>query len=484
MTLLIAGRLILIFEGFDEMANVSRPEDRLAHFRALWQLSYPKSKIVFTGRPNLFFEDRELDIVFKTSEGVGTSSSCKVLRLAPFSLEKIEASLRWVDPVTRGELVQAARSNEQIFDIVSRPSLLYIVATLWSELRPLLATGGITSAHVIDRFIWYSYKRQEEKEQKLDFMALTTSERRYFHEGLAVFMASKGTTNQITGSEMDAMIERLYNVYPAENHISDQVVMESNVQPLKRRLNELETAIATISTDVRTHGVLVQDLEKRGAFRFAHKSFYELLFAKSYAYTQLAVEPVFYNAVRTAMDGKMGDIEQSGQVVRFYGEVLTGSILSARGDAALARAILDVVSGPVPGSVQLKWIWLRVQLLTLRVLPTTRSASFYIFFFLAVAAPSFIIGAGGRFGPWGISLTAIIMISFQLMMFVNKRAYRVCRLWAAVLLSADATLGSNKATAELSRLVGLRAAVRLIQAATDNWPILSGAVRVTTASSG
>ena len=314
MKLLIAGRLILIFEGFDEMANVSNVEARIAHFRSLWQFAYPASKIIFTGRPNLFFEDRELEIVFKAHEGGGATAACDVLRLAPFNLPKIEQSLRWTDPDTRTEILTAATASTQILDIVARPSLLHIVAALWTELRPLLRAGKVMSAQVIDRFIAHSYTRQENKEKELQFMVLTSTERRYFHEGIAVFMASKGATNQIMRIDLEAAIRKLYKSYP-ELHILDVVIMESSEQPLKKRLSdEPEEAIEAITTDVRTYGILVDDPARPGAFRFAHKSFYELLYAKCYACVLLDVEPSFYRAIRDALDGDMGEVKQSGLI--------------------------------------------------------------------------------------------------------------------------------------------------------------------------
>ena len=54
LRLLIAGRLVLVFEGFDEMALVGDVEMRLKHFRTLWQFSYPKAKILITGSTELF----------------------------------------------------------------------------------------------------------------------------------------------------------------------------------------------------------------------------------------------------------------------------------------------------------------------------------------------------------------------------------------------------------------------------------------------
>ena len=184
MKLLIAGRIILIFEGFDEMANVASVEARLSHFRALWKFAYPRSKILFTGRRNLFFADEELEIVFKRAEGE-TAAICKILELLPFDLPKITDSLRWKDAATTGEILRAAERHPQILDIVSRPSLLYIVAALWGELRTLTATGQMTSAKVIDRFVLHSYQRQEAKaDDGSEFMELATTERRFFHEGL------------------------------------------------------------------------------------------------------------------------------------------------------------------------------------------------------------------------------------------------------------------------------------------------------------
>ena len=50
-----AGRTILIFDAFDEMASVANRADRFNHFGALWRYACTDSKIMFTGRPNFFF---------------------------------------------------------------------------------------------------------------------------------------------------------------------------------------------------------------------------------------------------------------------------------------------------------------------------------------------------------------------------------------------------------------------------------------------
>lgn len=58
--LIISGRAVIILEGFDEMSLSGDAYARYAHFATLWRFCYPKSKIVLTGRPNYFLDDREL----------------------------------------------------------------------------------------------------------------------------------------------------------------------------------------------------------------------------------------------------------------------------------------------------------------------------------------------------------------------------------------------------------------------------------------
>ncbi|MGB5686390.1 MAG: NACHT domain-containing protein, partial [Candidatus Electrothrix sp.] len=47
-----AGRLLLIFDGFDEMTLVGNPQERLRHFQTLWDFNHQKAKLIITGRPN------------------------------------------------------------------------------------------------------------------------------------------------------------------------------------------------------------------------------------------------------------------------------------------------------------------------------------------------------------------------------------------------------------------------------------------------
>jgi len=298
-------------------------------------------------------------VVFRGAAEDSSGQLCEVLHLCHFNETKIKESLRWVDERAANEILIAANSNYQIFDIVARPALLFIVASLWGELRSLLLQGEITSAHVIDRFVIHSYARQQQKESELGFMTLTLTERRYFHEGLAVYMASRGRTNQITAPDLRAAIERLYKAYPERAHISDAILLETDRPALRIRYPDGDEAIESVLTDVRTHGILVNDLGQRGSFRFAHKSFYEMLAAKVQAHSMLNLEPAFYGAIKEAMDGVIDSVRtKSPEILSFFSEFFFYQLRQIKGvDVSLAAFDLLVGANKPVGVSRAVRLW-------------------------------------------------------------------------------------------------------------------------------
>ena len=93
MNLLMAGRVFLILEGFDEIALTGDSETRLSHFQTLWSFSYPAAKILITGRPNFFLDDLEMRAALGISKASAAGPYCEALHLEPFSLQQIESAL-------------------------------------------------------------------------------------------------------------------------------------------------------------------------------------------------------------------------------------------------------------------------------------------------------------------------------------------------------------------------------------------------------
>lgn len=490
MKLLIAGKLIIIFEGFDEMANIASAETRIAHFRALWMFSFPRSKIVFTGRRNLFFEDNELNVAFKGSTENPSGSLCDVVHLCPFDSAKIKQSLRWMDSDSANEIVQAASNNIQIFDIVSRPSLLYIVASLWSEMRLLFNQGGISSAQVIDTFVTHSYARQEMKERNLGFMKLTKTERRYFHEGIAVYMASTGSTNQITAPGLTAAIQRLYKSYPERTHISDAIISETDRPPLKLRLLEGDDTIETILTDVRTHGILVNDLGQRGAFRFAHKSFYEMLAAKVQAYSLLEIEPIFYRSIKHAMDGVLESVKADRpEILSFFSEFFMAQIRKMHNNTEIALLAFDNLVGITKPKIYTRKLKLAAAAALHSVNLTRLSIAIFILMTVVGIMLSTDIGRTwlglelmkekrsvdvslSNWAFWIGIMLAIFYSTFTMYSTsVSSRIRQKSRLWVAVLISADNSTRSIEGITALVRILGKTAARDIITKACDHYSI-------------
>lgn len=195
MKLLQAGRLLLIFEGFDEMAEVSNAEARFGHFRSLWRFCYPKAKILITGRPNFFLDDQELKALLGVDVSTATGAYVQALHLQPFDQSQIADSLRSTPDQHRQEIIQLSKDNNKFNDVVSRPSLLYIVNQLWDRSELNAFKQEINSALVIGLFIQHSYKRQTEKSgEGNEFMVLSEAEREYFMNGIAAYIGNKKAT--------------------------------------------------------------------------------------------------------------------------------------------------------------------------------------------------------------------------------------------------------------------------------------------------
>lgn len=325
LTLLLkAGRLILIFEGFDEMALVGDAEMRLKHFRTLWQFAYPKAKLLITGRPNFFIDESEMKVALGISKADGTRPYCEAIRLKLFEPDQIHEALRKYPPLVRERIHDLATLNPRFLELVSRPSLLHIVAVLWERERLDEKVDQLTSAFIMDLFVRFSYRRQGLKEEGTPgFMALTSSEREYFMHGIATYMVAKRLPNQISASQLSLAIEQLLSAAPDSITSESAAIAESRV-PLRRRIEGTEYGVDHVKTDVRACGLLVDDPASPGTFRFAHKSFMEYLFAVVVARRILDTNPEGALAALTASGAEVGQILQVPEAVDFLAEQLLG----------------------------------------------------------------------------------------------------------------------------------------------------------------
>lgn len=283
----LAGKLLLIFEGFDEMDLTGDSDSRLGHFRTLWKFAHEDSKLIITGRPNFFLDKKEINYALSVDSKSTVSPHCQVVNIKPFSIDQIDYSLRNIDESTRAEIISLAKKDKRFLEIISRPSLLFIVSSLWKKYDLSQKMNNITSAMIIELFIDNSYRRQgAKKDVNRDFMALNNSERAYFMLGISSFMAEKNLPNQISSEDLNLAIEKLVESIPDFVSKKADISTDETPMPLKSQHgrfdweNNRSQVIEHIKTDVRACGILVSDLSKESHFKFAHKSFMELLQSK------------------------------------------------------------------------------------------------------------------------------------------------------------------------------------------------------------
>lgn len=329
MRLLIAGRLLLILEGFDEMALVGDAEIRLRHFKTLWQFCYPRAKILITGRPNFFLDEEELKAALGISKPISDQPYCEALRLAPFDLSQMQEALRKHKPLVRNQICELARHNKRFRELVARPSLLHIVSVLWEREELAEEVEKLNSAYVMDLFIRHSYRRQGLKEADAPgFMALTTLEREYFMRGIASYMAANSLPNQISGSQLSEAIEALLEKIPDAVSTESSAISGEISRPLRLRIAETQHGVERVKTDVRACGILVDDPASPGTFHFGHKSFMEYLFAAVLAEFINEETPASARAILEATGAAIEDILTLPVSVGFLAELVEASIQS------------------------------------------------------------------------------------------------------------------------------------------------------------
>jgi hypothetical protein len=340
----MAGRLLLIFEGFDEIDLSGDTEARISHFHSLWKLNYQKSKLIITGRPNFFLDSKEL------TRALGEADQTHTLYLQPFNIEQIENSLRSVDEKVRHEIVQLAQKDTKFLEVASRPSLLYLVALLWKR-EELHKHEYINSATVVDLFIQQKLKRQQDKNQDKNdehsFMILNTAERHYFMMGIAAYMAVKDLPNQIDKDELTKTVNKLIEAVPEEVSRSVSSLKGEDTRPLRSNArlewNTRRTEIIEkIHTDVRSCGLLVTDLSKDGTFKFAHKSYMELLQAK--VISQLfSSNKTSATSIKNTLHVYIIDFLEKKEIMRFFAELLKVDVLNDDGRISMQEKIWQIL---------------------------------------------------------------------------------------------------------------------------------------------
>lgn len=277
------GRLLLIFDGFDEMDLVGNDDIRRRHFSSLWSLVTPESKILITGRPNYFIDRDEMKGALAFQPETTELPYCEGLFLLPFNQEQIMLALRSAkESVQEGiQRVMARNASPSFLDLISRPSHLFLVSQIWEERELEKKYANLTSASIINEFLQNNFERQSAKGRTNPYFYLSPIEREYFMIGLAAKMYKLGGT-AVTYDFFQNTIMDLVDLFPDQLSKGNPAFLNlRNGRTVKEFAEQDKDSALAIINDVRTCGILVNDKSNNG-LAFAHKSFFDLLVAKFY----------------------------------------------------------------------------------------------------------------------------------------------------------------------------------------------------------
>lgn len=323
------GRLLLLFDGFDEMDLIGNDDIRKRHFKSLWSLVMPKSKVLITGRPNYFLDPQEMKSALGLRAGTEELPYCQELFLQPFNQDQILEALRNAkESVQKGiQYILQNNISRSFLDLISRPSHLFLVSLIWEERELEKKYHNLSSATIINEFLQNSFERQAAKGGSAPYFYLSPAEREYYMTGIAVKMYKMGETAITYESFNDAIVD-LTDMFPEQLSLENPVFMDlRNGKSVSDFAQEDINSMRAIMNDVRTCGILVNDYVNNG-LAFAHKSFFDLLVAKFYM-------------------GKVLRLHDSSMIISDTLSSVSAYNLKSRGDFAVRKLLAELIASRI-----------------------------------------------------------------------------------------------------------------------------------------
>ena len=198
------GKLLLIFDGFDEMAA---RVDRQAMINNFWELAKvvgtPGTKAILTCRTEHFPEALEgrsilnAELKASTSNLTGESPQFEVLELEKFDDQQIKQVLNFK---TTPETVDSIINNEKLLDLARRPVMIDLII----EALPDIEAGKPVD---ISRVYLYAVRQKMERDIKADRTFTSMTDKLYFLCELSWEMLSNDKMS-LNYKEFPDMIQR------------------------------------------------------------------------------------------------------------------------------------------------------------------------------------------------------------------------------------------------------------------------------------
>ncbi len=170
------GKLLLIFDGFDEMAAKCDRQQMINNFWELAKVVAPGAKVILTCRTEHFPEAKEgrallnAELQASTANLTGETPQFEVLELEKFNDEQIRQVLLFqAEPAT----VDQVMSNPQLLDLARRP----VMTELILEALPDIEAGKPVD---MSRVYLYAVRRKMERDIKAERTFTSLADKLYF----------------------------------------------------------------------------------------------------------------------------------------------------------------------------------------------------------------------------------------------------------------------------------------------------------------
>jgi WD40 repeat protein/3',5'-cyclic AMP phosphodiesterase CpdA len=156
------GRLVLIFDGFDELVARATYERATDHLRTLLEAARTHSKIIIASRTQHFLTDSQ--VLTAMGDLVEDVPRRHVLSVSPLAVEQMYHVLlqRYGDDDLATARLNLLQSIPELHELASNPRMLTFIADLPEEwLRAVVASGDTISAATLYREILDQWLRHE-----------------------------------------------------------------------------------------------------------------------------------------------------------------------------------------------------------------------------------------------------------------------------------------------------------------------------------
>jgi WD40 repeat protein len=158
------GRIVLLFDGFDELATRVTYERAADHLQTLLAAAEGKAKIVIASRTQYFKSQAQVHTAL--GERVGLLPNRRVLGIESFTADQIRAYLgnMYGEDRAADERLRLISGIEDLLGLSSNPRMLSFIAALDADRLRAVAEAGVTlSAAELYRLIldaWLSYEHE------------------------------------------------------------------------------------------------------------------------------------------------------------------------------------------------------------------------------------------------------------------------------------------------------------------------------------